>query len=263
MNTLIVQTNTLSAQYAKDAEFNAQIFPASHLHNHYELFIALSDGVEYVVGDSVYTLRAYDLLFIPPTVFHHPRSVQTPPYERFFLNFYVVDVSKRLRGFLNEANTHYAFAGNGLIKSTCKELLALHERASAEDMEVATKQFLNLLLLQMKYASPAENVAQEIHPTLSKILQYIDEHLTEDLSAEALANVFFVSSSWIYQVFHNDLGIRLSGYVNNKRVLLAQRLMQSGSPPTQVYLACGFQEYSTFYRQYTKRFGCSPKSDKM
>ena len=143
-----------------------------------------------------------------------------------------------------------------------KDCIDVYKWASAEDMEVATKQFLNLLLLQMKYASPAENAAQEIHPTLSKILQYIDEHLTEDLSAEALANSFFVSSSWIYQVFHNDLGIRLSGYVNNKRVLLAQRLMQSGTPPTQVYLACGFQEYSTFYRQYKKRFGCSPKLDK-
>jgi AraC-like DNA-binding protein len=261
MNIQILRTKTLSASYGKDEKIPF-VGSSSHFHNNYELFFALSDGVEYIVGDAVYMLKKYDALFIPPTIFHYPRQKEEREYERFIINFHGGDISKKLKPFLSEAKTHYAFQNNSVIKNAYRELITLREHATEEDIELAVKQYLHLILLQMKYASPEQDTAQPLHATLSAILQYIDGHLHEELDAETLSSVFFVSSSWIYYAFKKHLGVSLSSYVNNKKVLLAQRLIQSGTPPTKVFSSCGFQDYSTFYRQYKRHFNAPPKVDK-
>ena len=146
--------------------------------------------------------------------------------EQYLSLITILNISKKLKPFLNEAKTHYAFQSNSIVKNAYRELLALREHATEEDVELALKQYLHLILLQMKYALPEQDTAQPLHATLSQILQYIDEHLHEEMSTETLASAFFVSPSWIYYAFKKHLGVSLSTYVNNKKVLLAQQLIQ-------------------------------------
>lgn len=261
MHTTILSTTTLRCTYSSDEHANPALYSAHHFHNDYELFFCLSGKMDYIVGGLVYTLSTGDVLLIPPSVFHYPKPTADKKYERFVINFRPSELSKKLRPFLNEAQTHYAFAGNAFVEALPKMLLDFSP-AEKEDVELALRQCLNVLLLQMKHSKTGQNVAQVIHPTLSKILKYIDEHLAEELNAETLANTFFVSGSWVYYVFKKNLNISLSAYVNQKKILHAQRLIQSGTPPTKAYLMCGFKEYSTFYRQYVRRFGAPPVTDK-
>lgn len=59
---------------------------ATHCHNTYEIYLLLKGNVDYIVGNSRYSLRPFDLLVIPPSVFHCPRS-QHGEYERVIFNF--------------------------------------------------------------------------------------------------------------------------------------------------------------------------------
>ena len=43
--------------------------------------------------------------------------------------------------------------------------------------------------------------------------------------------------------------------------MLAKKYLKKGHHPTSVYLECGFNDYSTFYRAYKARFGASPTKD--
>ena len=52
--------------------------------------------------------------------------------------------------------------------------------------------------------------------------------------------------------------IGLKTYINNKKILYAQSLLQAGERPADVCETCGFHDYSTFYRLFRKITGHSP-----
>ena len=53
--------------------------PASevaHYHGHYEVYLSLGEGVTFLIGRTVHTVRHHDILFIPPFTAH--RAVYRP-----------------------------------------------------------------------------------------------------------------------------------------------------------------------------------------
>lgn len=236
--------------------------PRDHFHNTYEFYLLINGDVEYVVGDATYSLQPYDLLLIKASVYHYAKLLSDKPYERFCINFTLEDVAEELRPILNETRVRYPFQNNKLMKNLYAALDALKETASYDDTLTFCRQIVNMLLLQLKYAPSENENAQITHPTLSKILNYIDEHLHETLNANDIAEIFFVSTSWISYIFKKHFHIPYKQYVNHRKMLHAQQLIQSGTPPTQTALLCGFEEYATFYRQYKRHFGTSPQTDK-
>ena len=47
-------------------------------------------------------------------------------------------------------------------------------------------------------------------------------------------------------------------YLTVKRLVYARQRIEAGEPATHAYLACGFNDYSSFYRAYVKYFGTAP-----
>ena len=75
---------------------------------------------------------------------------------------------------------------------------------------------------------------------------------------EELAGHLFISESYLFRLFKNELHQTPKQYICEKRLLLAQNMLNERQKPTKVALACGFSDYSTFYRNYTAFFGTSP-----
>ena len=78
-----------------------------------------------------------------------------------------------------------------------------------------------------------------------------------------LADKFFVTESYVFQLFKKELKITPKKYINDKRLLKAQSLILSGVLPTSAYLTVGFNDYAAFYRAYVKFFGCAPSKEKI
>ena len=64
-------------------------------------------------------------------------------------------------------------------------------------------------------------------------------------------------------IFKNEMGIGIMQYVRNKKVLLANRMIREGEKPTDIYLECGFSNYTSFYRAFYAYFGASPKHQRL
>ncbi len=47
-----------------------------------------------------------------------------------------------------------------------------------------------------------------------------------------------------------------------KRLLAARAMLQRGESAQKSAYACGFSDYSAFYRAYQKRFGHAPSADR-
>lgn len=95
-----------------------------------------------------------------------------------------------------------------------------------------------------------------------KTLEYINENLTKDISAQDIADALNVSRSYLSHMFKKSTGYGLWNYVITKRLVYAQKLLFGGSSVTEACYESGFKDYAHFIKSFTKTFGCSPKQCK-
>lgn len=116
--------------------------------------------------------------------------------------------------------------------------------------------------------SELENATPHILPPLSTdsflfaITAHIAQNLAGDLRVETLARAVNRSVSTVMHTVRRELGISLHAYVLQKRLTHAQELLLGGKKPSEIYLDCGFSEYSSFYRAYRRHFGYPPTQEK-
>ena len=93
----------------------------------------------------------------------------------------------------------------------------------------------------------------------ANLVEYIENHLDEELSLERLAEEFYVSKYHIAHVFKDNIGLSIHQYITKKRLLLCEEAIRAKMNITDVYQTYGFGDYSSFYRAFKKEYGLSPK----
>ena len=94
-----------------------------------------------------------------------------------------------------------------------------------------------------------------------ELVYFINQHLNQDLTLGTLCSQFYLSRAQLCRFFKDTLGTSIGKYINVKRMGQAQKLILQGQKPSSVFLQCGYQNYSSFFRAYCKFFGHSPKDD--
>lgn len=67
-----------------------------------------------------------------------------------------------------------------------------------------------------------------------------------------------MSASHLAHSFASVYGMSLHQYVLRCRITYARRLLQQGESPSAVSQACGFNDYSSFLRAFTRCTGLPP-----
>jgi transcriptional regulator GlxA family with amidase domain len=118
--------------------------------------------------------------------------------------------------------------------------------------------FLTTLDGQYERAGMHHTPAQGLQ---SQLVTYVNEHLFENISLQSVADHFYRSRSQISRVFQQATGSPLWEYVTIKRLMAARAMIQRGEPSGAACIACGFSDYSSFFRIYRTHFGHPPKHD--
>ena len=120
------------------------------------------------------------------------------------------------------------------------------------------------LLAQSYYQQP-NNTSEldelaDYNSTLLQCVAYIDQHFRETISLESLCKQFGLSRSSFCSVFPQFAGMPLHKYVANKRIKEAQVLIRSHPerPISQIAAEVGYNDDSTFYRNFLQITGLSP-----
>ena len=90
------------------------------------------------------------------------------------------------------------------------------------------------------------------------IIQFIDEHLAEDLNYTTIAKMFYISEKNLYKFFKKETGFTLSNYINERRIIKAQSELNAGNSATEAAAIAGFKDYSVFYRSFLRKVGITP-----
>ncbi len=249
-----------------------------HCHEHHEVIFFLSGEGRYVVEGKTYQLQPGDLLVISDREIHRDGEKNGKRRDRYIA---YIDSS-----FFEEAK---GIDSGGEDLSRCFEVLSnrryhLLRLESQERKRVAAifsalaetnsedygagllrKCYMVELLILLNRACFAEDEPEEAmcNAKIQRIVEFINEHLEEDLNLEFLSQQFGISKYHMTREFKRCLGLSLHQYVLKKRLLQAREALRRGQTAAQAFALSGFSDYSHFSRAFRETFGMSPRDYRM
>lgn len=270
-NSIQLSTDLVSFGY------NISCTPSStydlHCHNYYEIYFFLEGNVSYLVEGQKYTPTPGSILLLAPHVFHGVKINDASIYRRYSLHFHPDVLSLERRSFLLSAFFSSEKSTGQQIYFTDLERLHLSVyfealTACAQQEEKRREQALPICIEALLSQIVSLCSASVFSPhdlradTIAEIIGYLNSHLKEDLTLDALAERFFISKYHLNKVFRKATGTTVFDYLLRKRIITAQQLLINGASAQDAAAASGFADYSAFYRSYTRILGHSPLQDK-
>ncbi|WP_343528954.1 AraC family transcriptional regulator [Sphingomonas sp.] len=94
---------------------------------------------------------------------------------------------------------------------------------------------------------------------LKRVLDYIDAHLSRELSLDELAAEACLSQFHFARLFRDATGLTPHRFVTERRVAVAKERLRAGRLPlAEIALLTGFGSQSNFNRVFKRVAGCSP-----
>lgn len=260
-NKTMIQIKNLLCAYTYVENFSPSIY-FNHAHFQHEILLFMRGQASFNIMGKIYPLCPMDLIIIPPGYYHAIHFFDNQYYERVLFNFdidYAGDEeleklfaepvvintksNKNISDLFDRFNEYrFLFTGEdfqSIMHACCLELLIL----------------LKLSKLQRPDIFPLDN------PVVTKILEMISTNIDKPLTPDFFAEQLFLSPSYIKNLFSKVMHVGLKHYINNIRILKAQNLLKNGHKPMDIYRQCGFESYTTFYREYKKFAGNIPSHE--
>ena len=236
---------------------------AAHSHEGFEIIYMIKCNATYLIDGKEYTLKPGDAILTRPFSIHTLNVEPKSEYERFNIifgeNAIPLSILKKIPPSINVIN----FEGNKNVSSIFEKGEYYLSVLDKEDIPQVLTGLITELLLNIIIQSKNEpkNNTEFINPIVYKSIDYIENNLRSISEIEEIANELFITKSHLHHIFMKYMNTSPKKYITTRRLALAQKEILSGCKPTEVYLRCGFSDYSSFYRAYCKYFGRTP-SDK-
>lgn len=287
-----VLTTHLPSKYNKSG-FSIKLFernpPAGprpyYPHRHIELEISLikSGSGKYKTAQKEYSIQAGDVFFFRSNEIHwitdiYPEedmhllnlhfephilwSSNNFPHSNALLKF--INKAQKISNRLDRENPHTEEVRN-LILDIEKEF-----KGEAEEYPLMIKMDLATIfvkLIRHFYSDIPDDELLQINSNNLKAIDasidYIQEHLTEPIKLEELANVANMSKTYYTTTFKKLNGITPWEHIISKRIDLAISYLHNDSQTMlELALKCGFNSTANFNRAFKKHTGRTPSEYK-
>lgn len=244
-----------------------------HIHDCYEIYYSISGGKQFLIDNRFYDINPGDLFIINQFESHYLSQINNMVHERIIISIHPdflkeISTSKTDLSYcftershifnhrisLNKEQQHRFLYFIGKITTSNELGSDIIERAAAMEMMV----MINSLFINNHHAEIADSSFQ-YNQQVQEILSYINEHITESITVEQLAEQFYISTSYICRIFKATTGTTINKYINARRITIAKSLLATGLGVSEVCEKCGFNDYSNFLKAFTKAVSISPK----
>lgn len=107
-------------------------------------------------------------------------------------------------------------------------------------------------------AAPFVNRIDE-HREIIKVVEYIDNHLSKELSLDFLSGLVHLNAQYLCRLFKQVTGYTMKQYITIRRLEKAKVLFQSSNDTiTEISSKCGFADANYFARVFKKMEGITP-----
>lgn len=250
----------------------------THSHDSYEIFLALSGGGWFQAADSRYPLAPGDVMLLRCGEPHRLLVCEGEPVEYLYVQF-VREVLPPEPGVQEAVGALFDNRDQGTLNrhQLAQEPLAFLQMCMQRLADIssgnAQEQFLTYIrpILQELFrhgnplaGEPCAARTDDARGTalFERVAEYISAHFAEIKDLRFVPEVFRYSTVYVNSLFRERIGVSIWQYVLRRRIDYACDLMLNGMSTGQAALACGFEDYSTFYRIFCKNYGMTPSACK-
>ena len=150
------------------------------------------------------------------------------------------------------------------IKPFTDLLTELYDLASSSDyirdMRINEKLGILLTLLMEQSWHPESVTISRKRLELAAVKEYLDEHYTEKIALDNLAEHFFINKFYLSKIFRETYGTTVNNYLISKRITRAKQLLRfTDMTVDEVGAAVGMGDANYFSRMFRKVEGTSPR----
>ena len=226
-----------------ESQVKESVLWESHCHTQFEMILVAEGDVTVTVEGKKHRLKNGQGVIVPPLLYHTVTAKTTGSYRRITALFGPDGIPKVLRSEFADRVTRFAY-GSQRLQELCQKQEASYYAPLAQS-----------LMVQLFYDASQEiqnAVYVEVDEFVQKATQYIDKHLHEKICLADLAKHMARSESSFCRLFEKKMHITPKQYILQKKLALAQKLIDEGMPRTAAAMQVGYDNYSSFYRLYGK-----------
>lgn len=263
-------------EYMRDFVFKGES------HDFWE-FLYVDKGTISVRADDCWmTLNAGDIIFHQPNEFHALKSIGKNSPNLVVISFecksqamdFFIQKSFALTSGERSLISHIISEGKKAF-STPMNLPCIEQVVIKENAPFASEQLIILyleLFLITAIRNHPKTSAKEISPPqetpskqsvckerLQKILQYLENHICEQLKISDICDTFNISRSSLQSLFHDAFGCGVIDHFNAMKISYAKNLIRSGTMNfTEIAYYLSYSSLPYFSRQFRIATGMSP-----
>lgn len=246
----------------------------SHLHDGYEIFMSLSDELDYFVEGQVYTLQKGDIIITNDIELHRPQMHVATTYNRRFIQFSPLMFTQLTENdyqplslFTQRKLGH----GNLIIKDLSKPAYTkaleafeaiemLSPFSTPRDLILADSYLLQLIIYLEICHKPtlSPDALKPVDERVKAMLKLLDHRFEKPLHLDSLCDELYVDKYYMSHLFKAATGFTMMEYLQSKRIQHAKKLLLEGLQASQVAQLSGFEDYSNFYKTFKKLMNCAP-----
>lgn len=235
----------------------------NHMHDVYEMIFINSGEGEYTVEGKSYAMQKHSLILTRPMKLHTISSRSSASYDRINILFDARSLSSDICEKIPSEMDVMDFRGNPIVTELFRKMVLYCEQFSGAQLQAVLLLLIEEVLFNvfLHAGQLAKHEAASTNIIVKAATEYVEAHLSEPLSVDTVCEVLHVSQSYLLQLFEKHLKITPKQYILSKKLAMAQMLLRTEMKSTEVYVQCGFQDYSAFYRAYRKYFGYAPSAE--
>lgn len=155
----------------------------------------------------------------------------------------------RISGWLEEMalyNADRSFGGMAMLRGLTRQIIGL----------ACLRQEKELSRLAFAY-----NGRVSRHDALQRVVRYVRENLTQEMSLTDAAAAAFLSPTYLANLLKKETGQTFTELVTERRLLLAKELLLgSALQVREVAHKCGYADEAYFTRRFRQVVGCTPRA---
>ena len=263
-----------------------------HFHEDIEILFSLTEAGSFFANGKLYPLKRGTIIISENTVLHRTIANECDIYERYAIHFpkdtlkeisteqsnimsvigddiqciqleeneirYMVDILENCK---NIDNSDF---GSDLINDSDFDISDPYGESNGLDFYSDLRKdicFIELMLKICDFIGMKKKIKFLNNSGFNKVnnvLEYIQNHLSEDLSLDFLAEHFFMSKYHLIRTFKAVTGFTIVEYITNCRILKARELLRKSHSVQIAGELAGFKNNAHFIRTFGKISGETP-----
>lgn len=270
----IWQIQSEKAWPQRGSETKLKLSPPWHYHEEVEMLLILEGDLTAFYGEEQLVLSEGDIALFgssePHWTMHGPGRLKYIVFQMHLQQYWdpaTLTCMKHFSEVIRPLSAlNYIFKEHPAARSEAAKLIRdIYEEMNAAEIgyELAvTARIKSMLLLLLRCDSKQllNYTDNQLIGRLQPALDYVESHLSEKLSVEAVSKRLNLSYTHFIKLFKKAVGMSFTDFVNHKRIKKAeQQLLTSDMSIAEIALSVGISNLGHFYDLFRRCNDCSPK----